>query len=126
MQIKKIYLALFALLAASLFYSCYYDKADILYPGAGAGCDTSVVSYNQKVTPLLSQQCYGCHGTVAPGGGIVLGNYNADRAAAATGRLYGAINHANGFSPMPKGVAILSPCQITKIKKWIDAGSPNN
>jgi hypothetical protein len=45
---------------------------------------------------------------------------------AQSGKLLGTINHAAGFSPMPKGGAKLSSCRIATIKKWIDAGMLNN
>jgi hypothetical protein len=126
MQINKIFLSLLIMLTSLSFYSCYYDKADVLYPGSNVPCDTTAISYNLKVVPLLRQQCYFCHGPVSPGGNILLGTYADDKVVALNGRLYGTISHANGFSPMPKGMAPMSSCQIGTIKKWIDAGIPNN
>jgi len=106
--------------------ACYYDKADMLYPNAVV-CDTSAtVSYSQKIVPLFSQQCYSCHLSASSGGGILMGNYAADRAIAVNGKLYGSVSHASGYSPMPKGGNKLNTCQLSQIKKWIDAGSPNN
>jgi hypothetical protein len=55
-----------------------------------------------------------------------MGNYAADRAIAVNGKLYGSVSHASGYSPMPKGGNKLNTCQLSQIKKWIDAGSPNN
>ena len=124
MRQLKIILILIACISI-FFNACYYDKADRLYPTQGA-CDTSAVSYNHHITPMLNQQCYACHTGASAGGGIQLGNYNADKAAAQSGKLYGAVSHAPGFSPMPKGGAQLSMCQIATIKKWIDSGTPNN
>ncbi len=106
--------------------SCYYDKYDQLY-GKGSICDTSqVASYNQKVLPVLRQQCYGCHTVANPSGGITMGNYTADKAIASNGKLYGTINWSPGFSPMPKFTPKMSACTILLIKRWIDAGAPNN
>jgi hypothetical protein len=45
---------------------------------------------------------------------------------AQNGKLYGAVNHSPGYSPMPKGGTKLSACNISKIKAWIDGGSLNN
>ncbi len=106
--------------------SCYYDAADLLYPTAGT-CDTATtVSYNQTIIPLFQQQCYSCHNNASTGGGIIMGTYAADKAIAVNGKLYGSITHASGYAAMPKGAAKLNNCQIASIKKWIDAGSPNN
>lgn len=107
--------------------ACYYDKEDLLY-GSNAPCtDTSsVVSYTQKVVPLFQQFCYSCHTGGFPSGGIVMGTYAADKAIGQNGKLYGSINHAAGYSPMPKGMAKMNSCQVQAVKKWIDAGMPNN
>ncbi len=107
------------------FSSCYYDKADTLYPSKT--CDTSgTISYAQKVVLLLQQQCYSCHSGGSPSGGIAMGTYTTDKAIAVNGKLYGSISHASGYSPMPQGAAKMTDCQIATIKKWIDAGSLNN
>lgn len=110
------------------FYSCYYDKADLLYPtGSAASCDTStVISYSQKVVPLLRNQCYGCHTATGGSGGINMSTYANDKALALNGKLYGSINHSAGFVAMPQGAAKMTSCQISTIKKWIDGGALNN
>jgi len=113
-----------------LLNACYYDKADLLYPttaGTGAVCDTAgTISYSQKVVPILQNACYSCHTVANPSGGIAMATYATDKAIAVNGKLYGSINHAAGYSPMPKGGAKLNSCQLATIKKWIDNGSLNN
>ena len=122
---KIIALLLIAGIAAVSFNSCYYDKEDLLY--GVTNCDTTTaVSYTQKLVPMLQQQCYGCHSGGSPSGGIAMGTYATDKAIAGNGKLYGSINHSGGFSPMPQGAAKMSNCDIAAVKKWIDAGSPNN
>jgi hypothetical protein len=106
--------------------SCYYDKADMLYPNTVACDTTAVVSYSQKIVPLFQQQCYSCHLTASMGGGILMGSYAADKAIAVNGKLYGSVSYASGFSPMPKGANKMTSCQLALVKKWIDAGAPNN
>jgi hypothetical protein len=86
----------------------------------------STVLYSLNVKPVLEQKCYGCHSGGSPSGGIAMGTYAADKAMAVNGKLYGTINYASGFSPMPQGEAKMDACTISIIKKWIDAGSPNN
>ena len=41
-------------------------------------------------------------------------------------RLLGSVDHAPGYSPMPKGGAQLSACDRAKLRKWVAAGAPNN
>jgi hypothetical protein len=40
--------------------------------------------------------------------------------------LYGVISHSPGYRYMPKYGPKLPDCEIAGIKKWIDAGAPNN
>lgn len=107
--------------------ACYYDKEELLY-GAPAPCTdtTGTISYTAKVVPILQTNCYGCHSGGNPSGGQAMGTYTADKTMASSGKLVGVITHATGFSPMPKGGAKLSACQIAVIQKWIQAGAPNN
>ncbi len=124
---RKLIVPAIALLTAMFFSSCYYDKADILYPSSGTGCDTVLaVSYSQQVVPMLAQQCYSCHTGSSPSGGILMGTYATDKALADNGKLYGTISYASGYSPMPEGAPKMSDCQLAIIKKWIDASAPNN
>lgn len=127
MKNKSLQFLLFLLLAAGIS-SCYYDKEDLLYGGNSGPCtdSTGVVSYAQKVVPLLQQYCYSCHTGSFPSGNQLMGTYTADKAMALNGKLYGTIAHAAGYSPMPKGMAKMTSCQIAVIKKWIDSGTLNN
>jgi hypothetical protein len=92
-----------------------------------SGCDTSAaVTFSASISPILTAKCTGCHGGTNPQAGINLSSYAGVKAKVNDGRLWGAINHLAGFSPMPKNGSKLSDCEIAKIKKWMDAGSPNN
>jgi hypothetical protein len=104
--------------------SCYYDKEEILYPQTA--CDTVTVTYSGSVVPVLLSNCTSCHGGSAPSGGISLTTYAAVKAQADNGKLWGSVSHTAGFSPMPKNASKLTTCSLAKIKKWIDAGAPNN
>jgi hypothetical protein len=127
MPSKKLFLLSSLAIALAFYASCYYDKADLLYPNSLASeCDTTVVSYSEKVVPVLSQNCYSCHTAASAGGGVVLGTYEADKAYANNGKLLGVSIWSQGFSPMPKGGSRMTTCQIAKISRWIAAGAPNN
>ncbi|MDP1844698.1 MAG: hypothetical protein Q8K64_14880 [Sediminibacterium sp.] len=90
------------------------------------GCDTTKFSYAAAIQPIMQTSCIGCHSTASPGGGIDLSTYAQMKIYAANGRLFGSINHTPGYSAMPKGIPQMPACQILQIKKWIDAGAPNN
>jgi mono/diheme cytochrome c family protein len=89
-------------------------------------CDTTRVTYAATVAPLLLQNCGNCHANGAAAGGVGLGAYAQTKAAATSGRLLGSVDHAPGYSPMPKGGAQLSACDRAKLRKWVAAGAPNN
>lgn len=113
------------LFAMILLSGCYYDKEEELY-GAGS-CDATNVNFTSTVTGILNNYgCVGCHSGSSPSGNISLQDYSAVKTAAQNGKLFGAINHSPGFSPMPKGGGKLSACDISRIKAWIDAGAVNN
>ena len=120
--IKYVFISL--LFSVSLT-SCYYDKEDSVYPYDNL-CNTTNVTYSATVEPILSQSCVGCHLSDSPSGNVILDSYEAVKIHADNGKLYGSINHNSGFSPMPKDGNKLSDCQISQIKAWIEAGSPNN
>ncbi len=92
----------------------------------GTVCDDSNVTFSGTVAPILNKSCIGCHNPNFVSGGIILTTHGGASAVANSGRLYGAISHASGFSPMPKSGNKLNACNIKLIKKWIDNGAPNN
>lgn len=116
-------------LGACVLQSCYNDKRDQLYPApVNNTCDTTNVTYSGTVSAIMSANCAssGCHNSATNSAGYSLDNYNGVRAAAIGPRFFGAINHAPGFSPMPKTGAKLSDCDIKKLSVWVAAGAPNN
>jgi hypothetical protein len=38
----------------------------------------------------------------------------------------GTVNHATGYSAMPKGGGKLTDCEIRQLQTWIDNGTLNN
>jgi len=91
-----------------------------------SACDTSSFSYSLAIKPLISNKCQGCHGSASASGGIDLSTYAGVKARVTDGRLWGAINHQPGFTPMPRNGNKLSDCEITQVRKWIESGSLNN
>ncbi len=92
----------------------------------GTSCDTSRFTFSADIKNILINNCTGCHGGTTPANNMNFTTYDGVRAVAINGKLMGAITHAPGFSPMPKNASKLSDCNITKIRKWIASGSPNN
>lgn len=89
-------------------------------------CDTTDFKYSTAVKNIMQNKCQGCHNPNSLGGGIDLSTYAAVKTQALNGKLYGSVNWASGFSPMPKNSSKMPDCEIKQIKKWVDAGAPNN
>jgi len=88
-------------------------------------CDTSSYTYTDVIYSIILSECQGCHNGSNASGGYQLTNYEEVKAIALNGKLYGTVAQLPSFSPMPQG-GKLQDCQIVQIKKWIDAGAPNN
>jgi hypothetical protein len=91
-----------------------------------ASCDTTNVTFSASIKSLISNKCQGCHSSSNAGGGYDFTGYAGVKARVNDGKLWGSVNHVSGYSAMPKNGNKLSTCELTKIKKWIDAGAPNN
>lgn len=102
---------------------CYYDNKTELYPNI---CDTGTVSFATFVKPAIERDCKVCHSGTNPIGVVPLNNHAEIAASAASGKLYGSLSWSVGFQAMPQGGNKWTECDLTKIKKWIDAGAPNN
>ena len=96
----------------------YNNKCD------SAGCDSTNVTYAASIAPICSAWCTGCHGGSNPANGMSLETYDNVVACANGGRLMGSLRHDNGYSAMPKGGEMLSPCEINLFQKWINIGKP--
>lgn len=95
----------------------------VLLTGCQNKCDTSGVSYNPAITAIISSNCYPCHESTAVSGGVILDTYEGVKAVVKNTRLVNAINHNEGYSPMPQGKKKLSTCDIESIHAWIRNGS---
>lgn len=118
------------ILTAGLFLvgmsSCFYDKADLIYPQP-TNCDTATVTYSGTVGTILNSNCNGCHGgAAAAGAGIKLDTYAAVMTYVTNKRLINSMLHNGQASPMPKGGAKLDACTINKVNAWINKGAANN
>lgn len=108
--------------------SCFYDKADVVYPSTAVACDTSNVTYSNQIVSILNTECNYCHGSAANsiGGGIYLNSYAALKPYVNNGSLLNSILQNGKASPMPKNGAKMDYCSISKIQSWINKGALNN
>lgn len=89
-------------------------------------CDSGTVTYSGVISKIMSNNCIGCHKPGNLGGGFDLSSHAGVKDCAATGKLYNAVAQNGQAQAMPKGGTKLSNCNISAIKSWIDAGTPNN
>lgn len=82
-------------------------------------CDTTNVTFDLSVKPILENNCYSCHNSTSTSGGYNFTDYDQLALVASNGRLLGSINHQQGFSAMPQG-GKLSDCDIAIITKWVN------
>ena len=105
-----------------LFPACSSDSEDEVAPD----CNLENVTYSATIAPIMQQHCNSCHAVANPSAGIVTANYEGLKVIALDGRLTGAVNHEQGFSPMPQGQAKLPQCPRDQIAVWVDDGAPEN
>jgi hypothetical protein len=94
-------------------------------------CDTTQFTYAAIISPIISTYCKGCHSGYAPAASVDLSSITSIQAEITNnpGRLLGSIQWVapyTGTKEMPQGGSKFSDCYITQIKKWIEAGAPNN
>ena len=102
---------------------------------AGAAPTPAQVEFfEQRVRPILSGECYECHGAAKQKGGLRLdfregllkgGDSGPALVAgnAAASLLIGSISHADPDERMPKDRPELSGTVIADFRKWIDDGA---
>ena len=89
-------------------------------------CDSSKYSYKEKIQPILTAWCTGCHSQSNASGGYDFSTYSSTMNKASNAAFLGALEHSPGFSSMPKNSSKLPDCSITAIEKWVKAGFPDN
>lgn len=89
-------------------------------------CDTTNVTFSGTIFPLLQAKCIGCHNNNTTSGNVNLSTHAGAQVVALNGKLLGAVNHDNGYKPMPPSGNKLPSCEIAEIRIWIEDGAPNN
>lgn len=124
----KKFIAVLALAVTASIAGCYYDNMDEVYPGAGLfqPCDTtSVMSYQNHIRPILDNNCVSCHTGSGANASVQLDNFQGVYDAYMSGQLVGATWHDPNYTAMPPNYQ-LDSCSLVQIKKWCEAGAPNN
>ena len=124
-NMKSLFILTFLLIGLS-FSSCYYDKADKLYPSTF--CDTAKMTYTSNIKPILTNNCLnqGCHTTANPNGSIELETYSGTQSSIAGDKLINALKYISGGSKNMPPAGKISDCEVSKVEAWIKRGAPEN
>ena len=127
---SKIDLSLLLVIVMSgvMMTSCYKDNEEDLYPIISE-CDTTSMSYVTDIVPIISNQCYACHGSsnyTSLGGNIELEGYAKLKVQVDKGLFLGSIIHDGSASFMPRNANKLNECTILQITSWIEQGAESN
>ena len=104
--------------------ACRHDP--VVQPQNENSCDSTNVSFEKSVLPILIRHCNGCHSSGVQTHGIILDKYEDVRIFALEGSLYGAILQNGDYAPMPYSASKLDNCSIAVIHNWISEGIKNN
>lgn len=88
-------------------------------------CNTEFVSFSSDISTIISNNCTSCHSGAEPKAGIRLSNFSEIAAIASSGQMMNVLTASGGAPQMPPS-GVMSPCNIDKINKWIEDGTPNN
>lgn len=123
MKKKLSWIGAFAM-SVIIVQSCSKDSEDNVTPPPT--CSTDNIKYSTNILPIISSNCYACHGNGATTAGINVDGYANLKTLVDNGKLVGVVTHASGFTPMPYNKPKLSDCDINKIKAWVAGGALNN
>ena len=124
---QPLILLRFTILAVFFISSCTSENKDHLVP---PGCKTDSadyqVSYKNDISPILADNCYGCHGNGndAGSGGINLQDTTTLNKYINDGQLIANITHKSKNPMPPPPAQMLSDCDISLIEVWIQQGAP--
>ncbi|AEV99613.1 protein of unknown function DUF989 [Niastella koreensis GR20-10] len=100
---------------------CYYDKAELIYPGSTTDCSKVTATYT-AVKTILAGKCNtaGCHNATSAAGSVVLETYDQAKAQAARIKQRAFVDKT-----MPPGAPLTAP-EIAVLTCWINSNTPNN
>lgn len=89
-------------------------------------CDTFNMTFAKDVLPIITLNCYSCHGNGNIQGGMNLDGFTRIKRQVDNNLLLNVIKHSPGYSQMPQGQPRLAQCDINKIEAWVNRGALNN
>jgi hypothetical protein len=116
----------FISLCSLLFFSCFYDNEEALYPLIETSCDTTNITFGGSIVTILYDNCYSCHSnkTASSYNTIPLEDW-ADVVANSV-MISESIKHTGSITPMPKDGGKIKSCSIIRWDIWVRDGMPKN
>lgn len=90
-----------------------------------SSCDTSAFKFASNINPIIVKNCVSCHNGPSGNKGVDLSSYSSIKVYADNGLLKNSILAENGVMQMPT-TGRMPDCEVNKLLKWIEAGSPND
>ncbi|MCY7422040.1 MAG: hypothetical protein LH478_09915 [Chitinophagaceae bacterium] len=113
--------------SAIIFIACTKENEEDLQPKINQPlCDTVNMMFTKDVLPIITLNCYSCHGNGQMQGGMNLDGYIRIKRQVDNNQLINVIRHSPGYAQMPQGQPKLAQCDIDKIEAWIRRGALNN
>jgi hypothetical protein len=90
-------------------------------------CTGVTPTYTSDIKSILDASCAksGCHDSITQADGKNFSTYATASAISLTNEFLGAVQHRQGFMPMPKDGPKLSDDKIQLLTCWVQNGSPN-
>lgn len=85
--------------------------------------ENNALNFSLAINPILKKYCFGCHSGSNPSNGYDFSNPDKFREIALTGKVYLAISHSPGATPMPYLGDKIPQSEIVKIKEWVEQGA---
>jgi hypothetical protein len=85
-------------------------------------CGEGIVSYSEKVAPIINANCVGCHDQTSS---IKIYDYESTKVLGLSGQLVGCITGNTNYQAMPTSGS-LDSCSIKIIQNWVTQGTLNN
>lgn len=124
-NVKRLFVLGISVMA--IITSCTKQNEEELQPKVNQPlCDTLNMMYTKDVLPIITSNCYSCHGNGNTEGGMNLDGYVRLKRQVDNNVLINVIKHSPGYAQMPQGQPKLSQCDINKIEAWINRGALNN
>lgn len=132
---KAKYLAFALFLSFAFVQSCAFNSfEEDVRPPAVDPCDTLQVSFADTIMPIITRSCSNssngaCHFSGSTGTGLDLTSYAGIKAKVDDGgfaaRVFDRLPSAMppGYSNGPRTLSI---CEDKLLRRWIEAGAPNN